>query len=157
MTYRIEDRATGALRDGLSGVRATLTLDGSALFAGPGGNGLLLDGTGTQRALVEFIGGLVTLQLADPVSEIVNPGAEDTERNGVVIQGDRIFKNFEFDDGGFTHRGANNTWQHGVPTWLPVPVYSGLKIWSSNLDDRYRRPGEVSLTSPLFRMGKTTS
>ena len=104
MTYRLERRGTGELVTDLAGVRTTLTLSGSALFGETATEGLLISGGGTQRALVEFVGGLVTLPMHDATAEVVSLDGEDTERNDVAVTS-VVFEDFEADDGGFTHFG----------------------------------------------------
>ncbi len=69
----------------LAGVRTTLTLSGSAVFGETAAQGLLISGGGTNRALVEFVDGLVTLDVRDTVPEVVLLRGDDTEGNDVVV------------------------------------------------------------------------
>ena len=147
VTYRLERRGSGELVTDLTGVRTTLTLSGSAVFGEAASEGILVNGGGTNRALVEFVGGLVTLLVQEPAAEVVFLGSEDTEGNDVVIM---IAEDFEADDGGFTQSGTNDPWQWGVPTSGPRVAHSGTKVWATNLSGNYPDNCSAALVSPVF-------
>ena len=64
VTYELHDRA-GNLLVNESDVVLTLTLTGSAIFGGTAKDGVLLAGGGTNRVLVRFVNGLVTLDVSN--------------------------------------------------------------------------------------------
>jgi hypothetical protein len=81
VTYRLVDHRTGELLDSLTRVRATLTASGSAVFGTVTSSGILLDGGGTNAARVEFVQGLVTLDVGDAAPQVVSLGGIDSEHN----------------------------------------------------------------------------
>jgi hypothetical protein len=149
-TYRLIE-ADGTFLTDLDGVRITLTVDGSAVFGETAHQGLLLDGGGTNRALVEFVDGVVGLDVVDDVAELVVLGGEDTEGNGIESPGS-VFEDFEADDGGFTHSGPHDEWQWGVPTAGPGSAYSGSNVWATRLNWYYGNFSNGSLVSPAYRL-----
>lgn len=52
------------------------------------------------------------------------------------------------DDHGWTHSGANDTWQHGAPTSGPGSAFGGAKVWATNLAGNYNASANASLVSP---------
>ena len=145
-TYQLLYRTTGQPASSLTGVRTTLTLSGSARFGESAGEGLLLEGGGTQRALVEFVDGRVSLDVTDTVEDIVPLAGQDTEANGVVVQVD-VLEDFEAGRGGFTHEGTNDPWQWGEPTSGPGRAASGAKVWATNLAGSYPNDCRAGLSS----------
>jgi bacillopeptidase F (M6 metalloprotease family) len=135
MTYRLVD-PEGTLLEELLGARVTLTLDGSAVFGSTLAQGLLLEGGGTNRVLVEFVDGLVRIEVSNAVEEMVSPGAEDTEPIGVEWVGN-VSESFETNDGGFTSSGEPDGWEWGVPTSGPDTAASGERVWATNLTGPY--------------------
>ncbi|HET6278315.1 MAG TPA: thrombospondin type 3 repeat-containing protein, partial [Candidatus Polarisedimenticolia bacterium] len=97
--FRLEDPQGNLLTD-LAGVRTTLTLDGSAAYGALATQGLLLEGGGTSRALVEFVGGIVEIEIFDSAEEVVTLGGEDTENIGieVIAVPDSFVEDFEDGD-----------------------------------------------------------
>jgi hypothetical protein len=152
VTYRLES-PSGALHSGIVGARATLALDGSAIFVDESpAAGLLLEGGGTNRVLVEFVGGEVTLDVFDPTEEEVLLTAEDSERIGVADFGADVVPDFELDPGGFSTTGT--LWEWGVPTSGPNAAHSGTKLWATNLDGSYPNSANQSLEgSPVTLVG----
>ena len=67
--------------------------------------------------LVEFVDGLVELEISDPVEEVVTLSGEDTEGLGIEILSD-LFEDFESGNGGFRVEGTA-LWQWGTPTSGP--------------------------------------
>ena len=137
ITFRLES-PDGTLLPSLVGVRGTLTLDGAAVFGTFAANGLLLQGGGTNRALVEFVDGLVTLEIRDTTPEIVNFGIEDTSGIDIAMTGD-LFLDFEASDGGFVELqfvgigGPTELVEAEAPSeravefeWSPDPASGGL-------------------------------
>ena len=151
VTYRLERRGSGELVTDLVGVRTTLTLSGSASFGESATEGLLLSGGGTNRVLVEFVGGLVTVTASDATDEVVEFRGEDSEGNDVVVQTD-LEVDFEGSDGGFTHSGTNDPWQWGRPTSGPWAAHSGTNVWATNLSGNYPDNCSAALVSPMFRL-----
>ncbi len=149
-TYRLERRGTGELVVDLTGVRATLTLSGSATFGESAAAGLLLEGGGTNRVLVEFVAGVVTLTVLDPAAELVSLGGEDSERLGIEFRGADWVEDFEAGDGNFTHSGPNDTWAWGEPLSAPQAAHSGTKVWGTNLEGDYLPNTSAALESPPF-------
>ena len=91
----------------------TLTVTGSAVFGTSASQGILVSGGGTNRVLVEFVHGLVTVSLLDEVEDVVIIGGIDSEHHGIVVPTD-FFLDFEIvNDGAFTHSGRNDPWQCG--------------------------------------------
>jgi hypothetical protein len=156
ITYRLEDRRDGRLLDQLQGVRVTLLLDGSGVFERIAGQGRLLSGVGTGRALVEFVSALVTLEVADPAPERLQLGAEDSEEIGIVLGGD-LFANFERSDGWFTHSGSNDPWEYGRPASGPGRASSGERVWATRLTGNYPENAEGRLISPPIWIPRNSS
>ena len=153
--YRLVDRRDGQLQSDLSGVRVTLTLDGSALFGELAGPGVLLDGGGTNRALVEFVNGVVVLEVEDAVAELVTLNGEDTEGMDIEIQSEFV-EDFEASGGGFTHSGDNDAWEWGVPTSGPGAAHSGVRVWATALAGNYPDRTYAELISPAIRIAADT-
>jgi hypothetical protein len=126
----------GALQAQLTGVQATMTLDGAAVFGDTAAMGRLLGGAGTNRALVEFVNGLVVIDIRDETAERVKLGAEDTSGVGVVCD-DVLFEDFESSDGGYLPTGV---WELGTPLNGPQSAYSGTRAWATSLDGNYPVP-----------------
>jgi hypothetical protein len=63
---------------------------------------------------------------------------------------------FETGDGGYTHMGANDTWQWGTPfssfTRGPASAHSGVKCWGTNLSGDVPYNSEAYLTSPSISL-----
>jgi len=57
----------------------TLTVDGSAVYGTSASQGVLVSGGGTNRVLVEFVQGLVTLGVIDAVEERAPDGFENID------------------------------------------------------------------------------
>ncbi len=149
--FRLED-ATGTLRDDLVGVRATITVDGSAAFGATPRRGLILQGGGTGRVLVEFVEGVIELEVADSLVEVVGLGGEDSERIGVTFDlSVDYFQNFEADSGGFVP-GGTPLWEWGVPTSGPLAAFSGVKVWATELQGNYPNHASGTLLSPSFHL-----
>lgn len=155
--YRLENAHAEPQPD-LVGVRVTLTVDGSATFGLEAIEGVLIAGGGTNRALVEFVQGVVTLDINDDVVETVTLGAEDTENQGISLPA-RFFADFEGDDGGFTHTGTNDPWEWGVPLLGPPSAYSGQKVWATDLDANYLNNTLADLVGPPVHLpaGRTVA
>jgi hypothetical protein len=151
MTYRLIDGRDGQLLEDLVGVRVTLTLDGSAVFGTIASQGILLGGGGTNRALVEFVDGLVAVDVLDDVTESVNLGGHDSEQIGITVLTD-VFRDFEADDGLFTHE-LNDAWSWAAPTSGPGHAFSGVRAWSTNYMENDFDGGYGVLTSPPIRIG----
>lgn len=126
----------GALQSQLTGVQATLTLDGAAVFGDTAAAGRLLGGGGTNRVLVEFVGGLVVIEIRDETAERVTLGADDTAGVGVVCD-DVLFEDFEASDGGYIGYGV---WELGAPVNGPLSAHSGTHAWATSLDGDYPVP-----------------
>lgn len=150
LTIRLVDRE-GLLLDSLSGVRIALTLDGSAAFGTGAVRGLLLDGGGSNRALVEFVDGLVILEVLDPQIETVAVRTEDPEGLGIELQ-PVVFEDFEIDGGEFTHGGVD-TWERGMPTTLIPPrhAFSGANVWGTELDAFHFSLAQQILMTPVYK------
>lgn len=115
----------GALLSDLSGIRVTLALSGSATFGTGATAGLLLAGAGTGRARVEFVEGVVALEVNDALVERVVVGGIDTEGIGIEVRRDE-FERFEEDDGGFA---ATGDWRWGERQRGEAVGHSGVRAW----------------------------
>ena len=154
VTFRLEE-PSGTLLNSLVGVRVTLTLDGTANFGTVAHDGLLIQGGGTNRALVEFVDGLVTLEIQDSVPEIVIPGSDDTSGIDIAMSGD-AFLDFEASDGDFVEilsvgiGGPAEPGEPYSPSSRTVEIEWSPDSASENL------PGSHS-TEPLWEWGIPTS
>jgi hypothetical protein len=157
VTYRLEDR-DGVFLEDLVGVRTTVTLSGSALFGATATDGLLLTGGGTNQALVEFVDGLVTLEVSDSEAEVVVLGILDTEGVGIQLVVD-IHEDFEVDDGDFLEVVDSGfpQWEWGVPTAGPWAAWSGERVWATDLSGYYSNGADASLVSPPFFISESGS
>ena len=95
---------------------------------------------------------LVTLEIRDPVAEVVTLGGEDSEGIDIEVLTD-VFEDFEADDGRFTPTAF--LWEHGVPTSGPGAAFSGSQVWATNLEGNYPNRANDSLVSPTFRLRAT--
>jgi Thrombospondin type 3 repeat len=157
IAYRLIDRETSELMSELAGVRVTLTLTGSAVFGPSASQGILIDGIGTNRALVEFVDGFAILGVADHVAEVVRVGGEDTGAIGVEFLS-AIMDDFESSDGGYTLAGQiNDVWKWGVPTSGPGFAASGSRVWATNLDgeDQFFTLSELRTPTIAIPIGAT--
>ena len=58
---------------------------------------------------------------------------------------------FEADNGGFTHSGALDEWEWGLPVSVPVTgCNSGTGCWKTDLDDTYNANSNQDLLSPAI-------
>ncbi len=58
---------------------------------------------------------------------------------------------FEADDGGFTHSGAQDEWERGLPTFTPLTTCnSGVNCWVTDLNDTYNASSDQTLLSPAI-------
>lgn len=56
---------------------------------------------------------------------------------------------FETNDGGFIHSGAQDEWERGTPTLAPInTANSGTKCWKTDLDSTYNFNSNYDLISP---------
>jgi len=60
---------------------------------------------------------------------------------------------FEVDDAGFTHSGAQDEWERGTPTFAPVTgCNSGTSCWKTDLDNTYNASSNQDLLSPAINL-----
>ena len=60
---------------------------------------------------------------------------------------------FEADDGGFTHSGAQDEWERGLPTFSPITTCnSGTNCWKTDLDNTYNASSSQDLLSPNINL-----
>ncbi len=72
---------------------------------------------------------------------------EDAAPTGVVAN--HFSADFEADDGGFTHSGTADEWEHGTPAAAPiVGAHSGTKAWKTDLDGTFEASSNQDLVSP---------
>ncbi len=147
VTYRLVSRY-GALQAGLTGIRATLTLGGAAIFGDATTAGILLDGAGTNRAQVEFVDGLVALGISDATPERVRLSAEDSAGLAITFE-DAVVEDFEATPGGMS---GNGYWEWGVPTSGPGAAVSGSKVWATALAGDYPVPSWSGLWSRNYQL-----
>jgi hypothetical protein len=63
------------------------------------------------------------------------------------------FDDFEADDGGYTHSGANDEWAYGSPTGAPiVSCNSGTSCWGTDLAGDYNPNSDQQLESPVINV-----
>jgi hypothetical protein len=127
------------------------------VFGPSASQGILIDGSGTNRALVEFVDGFAILGVADHVAEVVRVGGEDTGAIGVEFLS-AIMDDFESSDGGYTLAGQiNDVWKWGVPTSGPGFAASGSRVWATNLDgeDQFFTLSELRTPTIAIPIGAT--
>ena len=73
---------------------------------------------------------------------------EDTEPD--LTGFNTIFdEDFEANDGGFTHSGAQDEWEWGTPVFAPITTArSGVNCWKTDLDNTYNASADQVLVSP---------
>ncbi len=153
VSLRVVDKFGLDLLDHLSGIRMTLTVDGSATF-GDATQGLVLSGAGTNRVEIEFIDGRVALEINGVAGERVTLRHEDSDRNGIDLHLDTI-EYFEEDDGGFRAFGQRSEWEWGSPSEVgPAGAFSGDKVWATDLDGTYRNRGETWIQSRDYELSE---
>ena len=59
-----------------------------------------------------------------------------------------LFDDFENGNYGWTHGGAGDEWELGIPTHGATQAYSGVKCWGTDLDDTYENNSDCWLLSP---------
>lgn len=63
---------------------------------------------------------------------------------------------FETNDGGFTHAGAQDEWARGTPTSAPITTCNGgTKCWKTDLAGTYNANSDQTLTSPGINLANT--
>ena len=150
VTYRLETE-DGAPVD-TAGARATLTVDRGARFAEEAGAGILLDGAGTDRVLVEFVDGVVTLGVIGPAAPArARLDLVDSEGHGLQLAGD-VFATFEEGAQGF--EGTPGAWARVRPSpfFDPRSAFSGEWVWSAQAK-AYLLPEPARLVSPIVSIG----
>src|SRR5262249_25462673 len=125
------------------------TVDGEARFPLTALQGTLIEGGGTNDALVEFVDGLVTIEIIDTVPQTVICSGHDTLGQGLRLRPD-AFEDFERDDGGFVHSGVDDAWERGVP---PSGAHSGSAAWS--ITTTGHPVTNASLTSRAYALAST--
>ena len=100
------------------------------------GAGRLLDGTGTNRALVEFVDGVVVLEVRDTTAERIRLGGEDSAGLGITFE-DAVVEDFESTPGGLMENGY---WEWGIPVRGPAAAASGERVWAAWLSGDYPSP-----------------
>jgi uncharacterized repeat protein (TIGR01451 family) len=64
---------------------------------------------------------------------------------------------FEANDGGFTHSGAADEWERGLPTFAPITTaHSGTNAWKTDLDNTYDINANNNLLSPNINLTSVT-
>ena len=64
---------------------------------------------------------------------------------------------FEVDDGGFTHSGAFDEWERGLPSFVPITTCaSGTNCWKTDLDNLYENSSIQDLLSPSIPLAGLT-
>ncbi|MEQ1675330.1 MAG: PKD-like domain-containing protein [Chitinophagaceae bacterium] len=69
------------------------------------------------------------------------------------IAGANVIANedFEASDGGFTHSGAGDEWERGLPSFAPITTAnSGTNCWKTDLDNTYNASATQILSSPTY-------
>lgn len=158
VTFRLEDHF-GNLLTGIPGVLVTLSLDSTALFGSQAIDGVLLQGGGTQAVLVEFVGGLFTIDVSSISPGVTTPGVFDSAVAGISLLDD-VREDFEIDDGGFTHAplsGLTDPWAVGNPTSGPGLAHSGANVWATVLDGPYPDNADGELVTPDYSLPRLSS
>ena len=90
-----------------------------------------------------------SLRICEPApAPVCGPGTIPT----TVYQSD-----FEADDGGFTHSGALDEWERGLPTFVPITTCnSGTNCWKTDLDNTYDALSNQNLLSPNIDLSGLT-
>ena len=152
VTWELRDR-DGGFHPELLGVRAELRLSGSAVFGETALAGRLLEGGGTARVLVEFVDGLVALEVGDGTAENVVLDLVDLDGIGIAARGTYL-ESFDAGPGGFVHEpiepGALDLWALG-PGPGGTPCYTAPSCWRS-IDDAGFGTVAGALVSPVLRV-----
>jgi uncharacterized repeat protein (TIGR01451 family) len=62
-------------------------------------------------------------------------------------------QDFEAGDGGFTHSGAQDEWELGLPAFAPITTCnSGTNCWKTDLDNSYNASSNQDLLSPNINL-----
>ena len=62
-------------------------------------------------------------------------------------------QDFEAGDGGFTHSGAQDEWERGLPSFAPITTCnSGANCWKTDLDNTYNASSTQDLLSPNINL-----
>jgi|GEM_PF-2366552 len=150
VTYRLEN-SDGTLASDLANVKFRVTASGGATFLPQALQGVLLEGGGTNSALIGFVDGLALLSVTDPVVETAVLSGADPEGQGVRLRAE-TFDDFESDDGAFVHSGPNDRWKRGAPgAPFPSGAHSGANAWTITLTGDHGHADAV-LTSRAFKV-----
>jgi uncharacterized repeat protein (TIGR01451 family) len=109
-------------------------------------NGMQKQGTWTLRVRDDVTGNTGTLdafsiEVCDPAPRpaCLVPGPQEIP----VYSSD-----FESGDGGFTHAGAQDEWERGLPAFDPIlTAHSGTNAWKTDLDSNYENSANNDLIS----------
>lgn len=85
-----------------------------------------------------------------PTNQLNSWGLEIEEQPPILGTLTSIYTNdFETNDGGFIHSGAQDEWERGTPTFAPITTAnSGTKCWKTDLDNTYNFNSDFNLISP---------
>ena len=85
-----------------------------------------------------------------PSNQLNSWGIEIEEQPNILGTITSIYTNdFESNDGGFIHSGAQDEWERGTPSFAPITsANSGTKCWKTDLDNTYNFLTDCNLISP---------
>lgn len=137
-----------------AGIRATIRLSSPAVFGDAARDGVLLSGSGTAEALIEFVNGRATFPVICDVATSIALTAIDSERVGIRMSGD-VFENFERDAGGLKSEKIEpdsvDPWEWGSPSSGPQSATSGIRVWGTTLAGDYSESASGVLVTPWFK------
>jgi len=128
-------------------VRVGVRVIGDAKFAESARIGALRSGGGTDLAEIEAERGALEIDLVPQTHGELHFDVEDVFQNGIVYVPQLVF-DFETSAGGFTHGGALDEWEWGVPESGPSRAASGERLWGLDLDGDYEPRARPFLESP---------
>ena len=86
-------------------------------------------------------------------------GVQDAGEVGVPGVGVRLYQDGQScvqgptNNGGWTHSGTGDEWEHGTPSSGQTRCYTGSGCWATDLDNSYTQNSDQYLTSPTFSSG----
>ena len=153
ITLRLTDDGGNLLPEQV-GVRLTLALGGSAVFGETAQQGLVVAGGGTSRALVEFVDGVVVLDVHDAVAEQVELEGIDSEEIGIRFTG-VVRQDFESPSGFLVDRSSSSLgWGLGTPQNGPGRAASGRSAWSTGFVELPQYGATWKLETASYRLAQ---
>ena len=114
-------------------MRVALTAHGPAVFGQAASAGVLHEGGGTARVVLEFVDGAAGIDLVGAGPGEVALRYEDIQRLGLELLAEER-RDFESSPGYLVSGPPEAPWEWGAPSGGPRSATSGRRVWGTSLD-----------------------